>query len=65
MLRSAGKRSYSLCSSDSVYSVCGTSTLNISLEFWIPVIEAGPPAFSAWLRLSARRWNNEAAARQS
>jgi pimeloyl-ACP methyl ester carboxylesterase len=28
-----------------------------AVEFWIPVIESGPPAFSAWLRLTARRWN--------
>lgn len=28
-----------------------------AVEFWIPVAEAGPPAFSAWLRLAARAWN--------
>lgn len=28
-----------------------------AVEFWIPVMEAGPPAFSAWLRLTAHRWN--------
>lgn len=27
------------------------------LEFWIPLQEPGPPAFAAWLRLTARRWN--------
>jgi hypothetical protein len=33
-------------------------TLPDAVEFWIPVTEAGPPAFSAWLRLTARAWNN-------
>jgi hypothetical protein len=28
-----------------------------AVEFWIPVAEPGPPEFSAWLRLTARRWN--------
>jgi pimeloyl-ACP methyl ester carboxylesterase len=28
-----------------------------AVEFWIPVNEAGPPAFSAWLRLTVRAWN--------
>jgi pimeloyl-ACP methyl ester carboxylesterase len=28
-----------------------------SVEFWIPLREDGPPAFHAWLRLTARRWN--------
>jgi pimeloyl-ACP methyl ester carboxylesterase len=28
-----------------------------AVEFWIPITEAGPPAFGAWLRLKARRWN--------
>jgi hypothetical protein len=28
-----------------------------AVEFWIPVTEAGPPAFSAWLRLTVRAWN--------
>jgi hypothetical protein len=35
-----------------------------AVEFWIPVAEAGPPAFSAWLRLTASAWNNQAAAGQ-
>jgi hypothetical protein len=28
-----------------------------SVEFWIPLREEGPPAFHAWLRLTARVWN--------
>jgi pimeloyl-ACP methyl ester carboxylesterase len=28
-----------------------------SVEFWIPLREEGPPAFHAWLRLTASRWN--------
>ena len=28
-----------------------------SVEFWIPLREDGPPAFHAWLRLTARIWN--------
>ncbi|MGE0258786.1 MAG: esterase/lipase family protein [Alphaproteobacteria bacterium] len=28
-----------------------------SVEFWIPLREDGPPAFRAWLRLTARVWN--------
>lgn len=28
-----------------------------SVEFWIPLREDGPPAFHAWLRLTARPWN--------
>lgn len=31
-----------------------------AIEYWIPLKEAGPPAFSAWLRLTARKWNAEA-----
>jgi hypothetical protein len=28
-----------------------------AVEFWIPAVESGPPAFGAWLRLTARKWN--------
>jgi hypothetical protein len=39
-------------------SACRRNLPNdLAVEFWIPVTEAGPPAFSAWLRLTARRWN--------
>ena len=27
------------------------------VEFWIPLRQDGPPAFRAWLRLTARVWN--------
>ena len=32
--------------------------LSYAVEFWIPVLEPGPPAFKAWLRLTARGWNS-------
>lgn len=35
--------------------------LDGALEFWVPLHEPGPPVFSAWIRLVARRWNDEAA----
>jgi hypothetical protein len=35
-----------------------------AVEFWIPIAEAGPPAFDAWLRLTARPWNGDSAAGQ-
>ena len=28
-----------------------------AIEFWLPLMSEQPPAFEAWLRLTARRWN--------
>ncbi|MDB5413405.1 MAG: hypothetical protein JWR10_1740 [Rubritepida sp.] len=33
--------------------------MDTSVEFWLPLSEPGPPAFTAWLRLTARAWNQE------
>jgi hypothetical protein len=30
-----------------------------AVEFWVPITEDGPPAFSAWLRLTASAWNRD------
>jgi hypothetical protein len=35
----------------------GWRATGTSVEFWLPLRQPGPPAFAAWLRLTARDWN--------